>query len=327
MATQKPSYFLVSVSNKENLELCKKYGLAGFTNSINGLWAYSELQIGDFVSFLYGARAHNLYEIERKEAIDNAETLPPWKSVTFKMSGKTYYFPFRLYLKPIRKFDEPLVRNEFAYVAENLLLRGGYRKTHFQADQTTLQNVSQMGETFKDKIEKLDIPNYSTFIPKFTRKRNEILNPKIFLFQEIILQALIRQHLLEMDNMKKFLELVSIDELTPRELEVLGEKALPEGHIDILIKEAVPIGLSRKIIIEIKIGKASKKDFEQLKHYINEIGDECLKGVLIAKDFSKKDIDKFKEIIIPISYSFNNFDSDAKTFKELKNELSLKPFI
>jgi hypothetical protein len=25
MATQKPSYFLVSVSNKENLELCKKY--------------------------------------------------------------------------------------------------------------------------------------------------------------------------------------------------------------------------------------------------------------------------------------------------------------
>ena len=325
--TQNPSYFLVSVANKENLELCKRYGLAGLTNSINGLWTYSELQIGDFISFLYGARAHNLYRIERKEAINNAETLPPWKSVTFKTSRNTYFFPFRLYLEPIREFDEPLVRNEFAYVAENLLLRGGYRKTHFQADQTTLQNVSQMGETFKGKIEKLDLPEYSTFIPKFTRKRKEILNSEIFPFQEIILQSLIRQYLLEKEHMKKFLELISIEELTPSELEVLGEKALPEGHIDILIKEAIPIGLSRKIVIEVKLGKASKKDFEQLKRYMDEIGDECLKGVLIAKDFSKKDIDTFKDMIIPIYYSFINFDSDAKTFEELKNELILQKYI
>ena len=41
---------------------------------------------------------------------------PSWKPVTFRR--RTYYFPFRLYLKPVREFCEPLVRPEFAYVAE-----------------------------------------------------------------------------------------------------------------------------------------------------------------------------------------------------------------
>ena len=65
-------------------------------------------------------------------AYKNAENLPPWPPVTFRMSGNTYYFPFRLYLKQERTLDEPMIRPEFAYVAENLLLRGGYRKTHFK---------------------------------------------------------------------------------------------------------------------------------------------------------------------------------------------------
>ena len=136
------SYFLVSVSNKINLDLCIKYALAGFTNSINGLWTFMEIQEDDYVSFLYGARVFNLYKVIEKKAIKNADVIPPWPSVTFRMSGKTYYFPFRLHLNPLREFIEPMVRPEFAYVAENLLLRGGYRKTHFQADQTTLQSVS-----------------------------------------------------------------------------------------------------------------------------------------------------------------------------------------
>lgn len=55
------------------------------------------------------------------------------------------YNYFRLKLKPIRMLEEPLVRTEFAYVAENLLLRGCYSRIHFQAEQTTLQSVSQMG--------------------------------------------------------------------------------------------------------------------------------------------------------------------------------------
>lgn len=320
---KKANYFLISVSTQENLNLCKKYALAGFTNSINGVWTFNEINIGDYISFLYGARAHNLYTVIKKEAIKNADKIGPWKPVTFKISGKTYYFPFRLWLKPIRKFDEPLVRNEFSYVAENLLLRGGYRKTHFQADQTTLQNVSQMGMIYKEKTERLEM-KYKTFIPKFSRDKNEIDTKEVFLFQEIILQSLIRHYLSVQQNMKIFLEMINVNFLNSKNLEVLGEKALPEGHIDLLIKEAVPIGILRNIIIEVKFGTATKKDFEQLIFYINEFGEECMKGVLIAKDFSKKVVKKYFQVS-PIVYSLNDFDK-PKSFSELLKSLKLERF-
>lgn len=208
------------------MELCKKYALAGFTDSINGVWTFCEIKENDFISFLYAAKAHNLYRVEKKVAIQNAKDLPPWKPVTFRISGKTYYFPFRLHLTPIRKFEEPLIRAEFAYVAENLLLRGGYRKTHFQADQTTLQNVSQMGEKFLGNVEKLEFP-FSIFVPKFSTNKSLINIPYVFPFREIILQSAIRHHLCDRENLKKFLEDISVNEVEAENLEVLGEKALP----------------------------------------------------------------------------------------------------
>jgi hypothetical protein len=118
------SYFLVAVSTRENLDLCIKHALAGFLSGENGAWTFSEIQVGDFVSFLYGARAHNLYKVGRKEAICCDEELPPWEPLRFKKGGKVYDFPFRLYVEPIRTFVESIVRAEFFYVAENLLLRG-----------------------------------------------------------------------------------------------------------------------------------------------------------------------------------------------------------
>jgi len=59
----KPSYFLISVSTRENLELCIRYGLAGFPSGQSGAWTFCEIETGDFVSFLYGARAYNLYRV------------------------------------------------------------------------------------------------------------------------------------------------------------------------------------------------------------------------------------------------------------------------
>jgi hypothetical protein len=154
-------------------------------NNISGVWTFEEIREGDFVSFLYGARAHNLYRVIKKEAIKDAESIPPWPPITFQQSGKTYYFPFRLYLKPIRKFEEPLVRAEFAYVAENLLLRGGYRRTHFQADQTTLQSVSQMGNLWSEYISPLKIASYETFTPHFTKKETQFLFQRFFNFMSL----------------------------------------------------------------------------------------------------------------------------------------------
>jgi hypothetical protein len=65
---RRQAYFLVAVSNRLNLELCVRHALAGFSNSGTGAWAYVDICEGDYISFLYGARAFNLYRVEKKEA-------------------------------------------------------------------------------------------------------------------------------------------------------------------------------------------------------------------------------------------------------------------
>lgn len=318
------SYFLIAVSNKENLELCIKYALAGFTNSINGAWTFVEINKGDYVSFLYGARAHNLYKVERKLAYKNAAKLPPWPSVTFSMSGKIYYFPFRLFLKPVREFVEPLVRAEFSYVAENLLLRGGYRRTHFQADQTTLQAVSQMGDLYKSETSILPHDSFQTFDLGFTKNKSLMKVPQVFQFRELILQSLIRQYLSADNHLRDVLEQLDLS-LRSEKLEVLGEKALPEGHIDLLIKEAVPIEVSRKIIIEVKTGAGTTQDVEQIMKYVSEMGDECLGGVLIASKFSDKVVGFARNNSVALlKYGFGPVDLEtAVSFRNLLENLSL----
>ncbi len=146
-----PNYFLVSLSTRNNLDLCLKYGLAGFPSSHNGFWTYLEIDEGDFISFLYGAQIWNLYRVKEKLALQGANKLPPWPPVVGRK--QKYYFPFRLKLEPLRYIRESLVRSEFAYVAGNLLPRSGYRKTHFDADQTTLQMVSHMGEPYVETVD------------------------------------------------------------------------------------------------------------------------------------------------------------------------------
>lgn len=321
------AYFLISVSNKTNLDLCIKYAMAGFTNSINGLWTFTEIKEGDFISFLYGAKVFNLYEVLKKEAIKKATVIPPWPQVTFRMSGKTYYFPFRLYLKPLREFVEPMVRPEFAYTAENLLLRGGYRKTHFQADQTTLQAVSQMGTLYNRPIEKLTLITYETFIPLLTWNRNAESPPEIFFFQENILQSLIRQHLSLNINKQTFFDSAGLNNLQAKDFEVLGEKALPEGHIDIIIKDCIPVGYTRKIIIEVKNKKANYQDIEQLGNYVNEIGTECLLGILVAQNFSQTILQRAHDKGIKcFIYSFGQINkTQTYSLEELESNFRLLP--
>ena len=318
------SYFLLSVSTPENLQLCISHALAGFSNSINGVWAYLDVQEGDFCSFLYGARAHNLYRVRKKKAFREADKLPPWDLITFRESGRTYYFPFRLYLEQIRRFEEPLVRAEFAYVAENLLLRGGYRKTHFQADQTTLQNVSQMGEVWKVQGKQLAMPGAETFVPRFTRRRHDVNPPEVYQLRETILQTAIRYHLSDGIRLAEFTKWLEMD-IEADCLEVLSEKALPQGHVDILLKEAIPIGRAAKVPIEVKLGRANRRSLEQLKGYRSEFGAECIATVLIAEEFSRGLIKAATEMSITlVKYRLNIDWTAPKPFDEIVSNLQLE---
>jgi len=321
----KPNYFLISVSTRQHLELCLKYAMAGFTNSIAGAWTFVEIREGDFVSFLYGARAFNLYEVVGKEAVVEFEKLPPWPPVSFRESGKSYYFPFRLHLRPIRKFCESLVRPEFAYVAENLLLRAGYRKTHFQADQTTLQNVSQMGELWNEVVECLAMPPYQTFEPRFTLDKKQQHIPFVCHLQETILQAAIRQYLSDEANLTPFLAMTGFENLSADDLEVLGEKALSQGHVDILIKDRVPIAQARKIAIEVKMKEAQPKDLRQLRGYMDELGEECIGGILIAQSFVKSIVRQASDLNIRlVRYNLNLDWSDPRGFDDILSSIVLR---
>ncbi len=259
-------------------------------NSYKGAWTFHEIQQDDFVSFLYGARAHNLYRVTRRTTYVDAVSLPPWAPLTFGESGRTYCFPFRLDLEPVRLFTEPLVRAEFAYVAENLLLRAGYAKTHFQADQTTLQSVSQMGEVATGHNTAPLQFTAETCEPRFVFARKDAELPCLIPFDELILQAAIRIGLGDPRRLSDFLSGIKISGLDTTDVEILGEKALSYGHIDLLIKESVPIGRASKVAIEVKLRKASESDVAQIKQYAEELGPECLGAALVAESFQKKAI-------------------------------------
>lgn len=323
-----PSYFLISVSTRENLELCIKHGLAGFPGGESGAWTFSEIQQGDLVSFLYGARVHNLYRVTKREAIRDAQLLPPWKPLVFRETGKTYYFAFRLRLEPIRTFSESLVRAEFAYVAENLLLRGGYSKTHFQADQTTLQSVSQMGTLAVQGTVALNYGNYATFEPRFTRIKGSGGAPEVMRFKETILQSGIRRYLLSESNLDELFDSIGFHGIPANELEILGEKALPQGHIDILLKRRAPVGSDPKIPIEVKTKKAVPKDLTQLRSYMDEMRGECPIGVLIASEFHTKVIASVRNSNVKlIRYSLEDTLGQTATFDELLGGLTLRPLV
>jgi len=324
-ATDRPSFFLISVSTRENLELCVKHSLAGFPSGESGAWTFCEIQQGDFVSFLYGARAHNLYKVAKREAIADAARVPPWKPLTFKESGKTYSFPFRLQLQPIRAFIEPIVRTEFFYVAENLLLRGGYRKTHFQADQTTLQSVSEMGTRVNGSVVALPLSEYSTFTLRFTQKAELIKTPETFRFRETILQSAVRRHLMSGDNLQMLLTRLDFTGAQASALEILGEKALTQGHIDLLLKQRVPIGSAMKLPIEVKTKRTQPEDLAQLRAYMDELLDECPMGVLVAADFNKKVIGDAKGLGIGlVRYLLSSDLKKAPTFEEIWQGLTLQ---
>src|SRR5260370_22872128 len=327
-ATDRPSYFLISVSTRENLELCIKHGLAGFPSGESGVWTFCEIQQGDFVSFLYGARAHNLYKVAKREAIVDAAHVPPWKPLTFKESGKTYSFPFRLQLQPIRTFIEPIVRTEFYYVAENLLLRGGYRKTHFQADQTTLQSVSEMGTRTDGPVAALPLPKYTTFTLRFTRNQGLINTPETCRFQEVILQSALRRHMMSEDNLQTLLSPLNFVEVKAGVIEILGEKALTQGHIDLLLKQRVPLGSALTIPIEVKTNRAQPEDVPQLRGYMHELPCECPFGMLIAATFNKRAMTSAPDKGIRlVRYKLNVDLEKTQAFEEIYQSLTLEPLV
>lgn len=308
-----PSYFLVAVSTRENLANCIRHGLAGFPRSGPGLWAYLDIQVGDYVSFLRGARVRNLYRVSEKRAYVDASSLPPWPLLPFQ-SGKVYDFAYRLILDSVKAFDEPIARPEFQYIAEDLLLRGGYGKSHFQADRLTFHWVSSLEGAQHPAIERLDLPP-SDMVPRFSLGAKTASSTKL---SELVLQAAIRRRLSSTNLGAEFLGSIGI--ANPEEWEFLSEKALEAGHVDIVAKESYPEGRSRMIPIEIKIGELAPKDAKQAMSYVAELGTSAAGAALVGLRVSKKTLEAARLGGVEV-FTFSHPDLREKTFDEIVADL------
>ena len=317
----RPSYFLVAVSTKQNLEDCREYCLAGFPETGNGAWTFADIDTGDYVSFLYGAKAHDLYRVVDKIAVSNASEIGPWPALEFS-SGESH-FPFRLELHRERKFKESLVRSEFQYIAENLLLRGGYSRSHFQADRTTLQRVSQMGQRNETDGKSGDWTTQET-TAKWVRKQGGFKYPEQSRFVEYTLHALLRKHLADEKVMSDFTEQTGFTELLDRNVEILGERALPEGHVDLLIRDSEPVGRATNVPIEVKLNRCSEDDLEQLTGYIRQLEPECPGGVLLAETIPR-DFETPNNVKV-VRTSFEGLDMGTQQqFQDMLDSLRLTP--
>lgn len=213
---------------------------------------------------------------------------------------------------------------KFAYVAENLLLRGGYRKTHFQADQTTLRAVSQMGRINDARVESLRF-EFTSYTPRIALNRANADPPKSYPLSELIVQTLIKRYLQRRRNLNQFLSALGLDELHSQQLEILAERALPKGHVDILIKDATPIGTTTVIAVEVTLGVARPNDLVQLEQYVRIIGEECRAGVLIARSASANLVASARERDLHIfSYATDATDETVlPTFEDLLTRFSI----
>jgi hypothetical protein len=314
------AYFFVAVSNSENLGLCRDYALAGFPGSRNGAWSFADIREGDYVSFVYGAKAYDLYEVDDRVAVSNAAELPPWDALELSRGG-TYHFPFRLSLERRRSFEESMVRSEFRYIAENLLLRGGYRRSHFQADKTTLQQVSQMGEPSDGELKEREWTEERAE-PRWVRRRGGFESPTENQFIEEVLHALVRHRLGNEGEMEEFAEMTGLGFLEDSETEVLGERALPEGHLDLLVKEKEPTGTSHSVPIEVKLNRCTQEDMDQLRGYMEQLAPECMGGVLLAETFPRS-LDVPSDVSL-VRARFNGIDmSEPQTLEQMAEALEL----
>jgi hypothetical protein len=317
--------FFVAVSTKENLSLCIRHGLAGFPSTENGAWAFEDIRIGDFVSFLYGAHAHNLYRVVAKDAVlpESGDILPPWPPLFFKESRRTVDFPFRLKLEPIRDFVESIARTEFAYLSESLLSRGGYWKSHFQADQTTLSSVTSMGAPSSSPPESLGLPPHRSFEPRFAKVRRGS-PPRLFRLREVVIQALLRQKLKEPPIQGRLLEGFLDGPVAEPPLEVLGEKGIPEGIIDILLKNPHPAGQMIQFVVEVKTTRPGRGEGGQLGRYMDVLGRDCKGGIMLAPEFPSSRTPRVPRV----RYARYNFDeislNEPRSFEELGRALRIE---
>ena len=87
----------------------------------------------------------------------------------------------------------------------------------------------------------------------------------------------------------------------------------------------MPIGSAKKIIVEVKLNEAHPSDIVQLEQYMDEVGDECIGGLLIAERFPTRVSRALATSRIGlVRYGFGFDWRELRTFEQIKEELTLE---
>ena len=149
----------------------------------------------------------------------------------------------------------------------------------------------------------------------------------MYQFNEFVLQALAKKHLRDRSNIEGFLSAIGLTEMASYSLEVLGETALPEGQVDVVVKLTDAAEDSELVAIEVKKERASKKDVEQLRQYMDTIETRGRGGALVARAFAAAAIRHGREASLNMfTYDFNSINPEEEhTFEDLLRAFVLRP--
>jgi hypothetical protein len=124
------AYYLVLLST-QNLNPCRRYGLAGFPEGRDSLWPYFDIEVGDHLSFYRSGIVFDYYQVVSKQiARDPERDNPEWVPIG---TPKRYY-PYRLLLQPIIQSNNyySFFRSELRPFGKSLLPRFAFGKSHIQ---------------------------------------------------------------------------------------------------------------------------------------------------------------------------------------------------
>lgn len=261
----RPKYFIVLLSTRENLEICRNHRMAGFPDTENGRWAFVDIELGDYVSFYHSYHLYDLCQVKAKnipnhyrlrEALGTEPRDPvpvdsstSWKAI--KTKNGYLYFPYRLELNRLEETDfDPMVvfKRKFVHLGANLIPRGSLRKTHFQVP---VENISRIFDDRSYSQDQLVGSGLNWFIETERRKRGKrgaaIRTIADVTSRETLLQALA----------KKILETIWSSVCSKfgmeESVELLSEQAVVGGEADI-----AAITEKSSLLIEVKRNPMAK---------------------------------------------------------------------
>lgn len=325
----KPKYYIILLSSEENLSKCKEHTIAGFPYTDNGVWAYLDINEGDYVSFYYNGKIHNLYKVSKKFIPDEYKNKKKeckgkdkydpisleknnkirWRAIS-KKKDEYIYFPYRLKLLELKEGIEfrtlSIFKEEFKRFGNNILPRTGLKKSHIQLSISDIKKI--FGKEIFDidkEYRNLDL-NFKDFyeVLSFLKNKN---NNKITIediHNEKILQTLIKR-ILEGSKDKVFQYL----KIENKEVEFFSEQTVDGGEADIVIAS----DSNNLVFIEVKNekilddegkytnkGKQAKKQIENYKDIIDP--NKEIKKIIAGKASMKE-----QNIIFKITNKENNF--------------------